>query len=49
MKPTETESTTITERVPTISQPLAKTGWNLFILAYDESPKILNMVPLLFD
>ncbi|XP_006867731.1 PREDICTED: Fanconi anemia group C protein [Chrysochloris asiatica] len=32
---------TIIERFPTIGQLLAKTSWNPFILAYDESQKIL--------
>ncbi|XP_057576372.1 Fanconi anemia group C protein isoform X3 [Hippopotamus amphibius kiboko] len=35
------DSNTIIERFPTIGQLLAKTCWNPFILAYDESQKIL--------
>ncbi|KAF5912644.1 hypothetical protein HPG69_007633 [Diceros bicornis minor] len=37
----EMDSNTVTERFPTIGQLLAKTCWNPFILAYDESQKIL--------
>ncbi|XP_007938034.1 Fanconi anemia group C protein [Orycteropus afer afer] len=37
----EMDSSTIIERFPTIGQLLAKTCWNPFILAYDESQKIL--------
>ncbi|XP_016062134.1 PREDICTED: Fanconi anemia group C protein isoform X2 [Miniopterus natalensis] len=35
------DSSTVIERFPTIGQLLAKTCWNPFILAYDESQKIL--------
>ncbi|XP_023620674.1 Fanconi anemia group C protein [Myotis lucifugus] len=38
----EMDSSTIIERFPTIGQLLAKTCWNPFILAYDESQKILT-------
>ncbi|XP_054583358.1 Fanconi anemia group C protein [Eptesicus fuscus] len=38
----EMDSNTIIERFPTIGQLLAKTCWNPFILAYDESQKILT-------
>ncbi|XP_057161587.1 Fanconi anemia group C protein isoform X2 [Ursus arctos] len=37
----EMDSNTIIERFPTIGQLLAKTCWNPFILAFDESQKIL--------
>uniref|UniRef100_A0A8P0TA17 Fanconi anemia group C protein homolog n=1 Tax=Canis lupus familiaris TaxID=9615 RepID=A0A8P0TA17_CANLF len=37
----ELNSSTIIERFPTIGQLLAKTCWNPFILAFDESQKIL--------
>ncbi|XP_073874124.1 Fanconi anemia group C protein isoform X3 [Macaca fascicularis] len=37
----EMDSNTIFERFPTIDQLLAKACWNPFILAYDESQKIL--------
>ncbi|XP_044796199.2 Fanconi anemia group C protein isoform X2 [Bubalus bubalis] len=37
----EMDSNTIIERFPTICQLLAKSCWSPFILAYDESPKIL--------
>ncbi|XP_063492289.1 Fanconi anemia group C protein isoform X2 [Symphalangus syndactylus] len=37
----EMDSNTIIERFPTIGQLLAKACWNPFILAYDESQKIL--------
>ncbi|XP_019524343.1 PREDICTED: Fanconi anemia group C protein isoform X1 [Hipposideros armiger] len=37
----EMDSCTVIERFPTIGQLLAKTCWNPFILAYDESQKIL--------
>ncbi|XP_037653429.1 Fanconi anemia group C protein isoform X2 [Choloepus didactylus] len=37
----EMDSRTIIERFPTIGQLLAKTCWNPFILAYDESQKIV--------
>ncbi|XP_036760262.2 Fanconi anemia group C protein [Manis pentadactyla] len=37
----EMDSHTIMERFPTIGQLLAKTCWNPFILAYDESQQIL--------
>ncbi|XP_003407413.1 Fanconi anemia group C protein [Loxodonta africana] len=37
----EMDSNTIIERFPTIGQLLARTCWNPFILAYDESQKIL--------
>ncbi|XP_069332405.1 Fanconi anemia group C protein [Eulemur rufifrons] len=37
----EMDSNTIIERFPTIGQLLAKSCWNPFILAYDESQKIL--------
>ncbi|XP_034502565.1 Fanconi anemia group C protein isoform X3 [Ailuropoda melanoleuca] len=37
----EMDSNTIVERFPTIGQLLAKTCWNPFILAFDESQKIL--------
>ncbi|XP_036712606.1 Fanconi anemia group C protein isoform X2 [Balaenoptera musculus] len=37
----EMDSNAIIERFPTIGQLLAKTCWNPFILAYDESQKIL--------
>ncbi|XP_059957932.1 Fanconi anemia group C protein isoform X1 [Mesoplodon densirostris] len=37
----EMDSSAIIERFPTIGQLLAKTCWNPFILAYDESQKIL--------
>uniref|UniRef100_A0A8C3YGJ4 Fanconi anemia group C protein homolog n=1 Tax=Catagonus wagneri TaxID=51154 RepID=A0A8C3YGJ4_9CETA len=37
----EMDSSTVTERFPTIGQLLAKICWNPFILAYDESQKIL--------
>ncbi|CAK6434116.1 unnamed protein product, partial [Pipistrellus nathusii] len=38
----EMDSSAIIERFPTIGQLLAKTCWNPFILAYDESQKILT-------
>ncbi|XP_030615318.1 Fanconi anemia group C protein isoform X4 [Delphinapterus leucas] len=37
----EMDSSAIIERFPTVGQLLAKTCWNPFILAYDESQKIL--------
>ncbi|XP_010834342.1 PREDICTED: Fanconi anemia group C protein isoform X3 [Bison bison bison] len=37
----EMDSNAIIERFPTICQLLAKSCWSPFILAYDESPKIL--------
>ncbi|XP_032248861.1 Fanconi anemia group C protein isoform X2 [Phoca vitulina] len=37
----EMDSNTIIERFPTIGQLLARTCWNPFILAFDESQKIL--------
>ncbi|XP_006717064.1 Fanconi anemia group C protein isoform X2 [Homo sapiens] len=37
----EMDSNTVIERFPTIGQLLAKACWNPFILAYDESQKIL--------
>ncbi|XP_024107662.2 Fanconi anemia group C protein isoform X1 [Pongo abelii] len=37
----EMDSNTVLERFPTIGQLLAKACWNPFILAYDESQKIL--------
>ncbi|XP_045145356.1 Fanconi anemia group C protein [Echinops telfairi] len=37
----EMNSKTIIENFPTIGQLLAKISWNPFILAYDETPKIL--------
>ncbi|XP_058157540.1 Fanconi anemia group C protein [Dasypus novemcinctus] len=37
----EMDSNTVIERFPTIGQLLAKTCWNPFILAYDESQKIV--------
>ncbi|XP_024907429.1 Fanconi anemia group C protein isoform X3 [Pteropus alecto] len=37
----EMDSSTVIERFPTIGQLLAKTCWNPFILAYDESQKFL--------
>uniref|UniRef100_A0ABI7WIT2 FA complementation group C n=1 Tax=Felis catus TaxID=9685 RepID=A0ABI7WIT2_FELCA len=37
----EMDSNMIIERFPTIGQLLAKTCWNPFILAFDESQKIL--------
>ncbi|XP_039736409.1 Fanconi anemia group C protein isoform X2 [Pteropus medius] len=37
----EMDSSTVIERFPTIDQLLAKTCWNPFILAYDESQKFL--------
>ncbi|XP_043783096.1 Fanconi anemia group C protein isoform X1 [Cervus elaphus] len=37
----EMDSNTIIQRFPTICQLLAKSCWSPFILAYDESPKIL--------
>ncbi|XP_036912108.1 Fanconi anemia group C protein isoform X2 [Sturnira hondurensis] len=37
----EMDSSTVTERFPIIGQLLAKTCWNPFILAYDESQKII--------
>uniref|UniRef100_A0A8C0W9E5 Fanconi anemia group C protein n=1 Tax=Castor canadensis TaxID=51338 RepID=A0A8C0W9E5_CASCN len=37
----EMNSNTAVERVPIIGQVLAKSCWNPFILAYDESQKIL--------
>ncbi|KAM5331694.1 Fanconi anemia group C protein isoform 3-T4 [Glossophaga mutica] len=37
----EMDSSTVIERFPTIGQLLAKTCWNPFILAYDESQKII--------
>ncbi|XP_023041026.1 Fanconi anemia group C protein isoform X1 [Piliocolobus tephrosceles] len=37
----EMDSNTVFERFPTIDQLLAKACWNPFILAYDESQKIL--------
>ncbi|XP_045419421.1 Fanconi anemia group C protein isoform X2 [Lemur catta] len=39
--PKEDDPNTIIERFPTIGQLLAKSCWNPFILAYDESQKIL--------
>lgn len=38
----EMDSRTIVEKFPTIGQLLAKSCWNPFILAYDESQKILT-------
>ncbi|XP_077004819.1 Fanconi anemia group C protein isoform X3 [Tamandua tetradactyla] len=37
----EMDSKTVIERFPTIDQLLAKSCWNPFVLAYDESQKIL--------
>ncbi|KAB0351785.1 hypothetical protein FD754_016642 [Muntiacus muntjak] len=37
----EMDSNAIIERFPTICQLLTKSCWSPFILAYDESPKIL--------